>query len=406
MKEKEIQTFTISCVPESRICHVGEKAEFTISAPIAGTEAEVVFTADGEAELERKKITTPCTLKQGLPFPGVLRCEVSAPGMKPALAGAAFDPCDIRPALPEPEDFREFWDDTFARLEKIPADFQMKEIPELAGSGHSFYDLSCTTLNGGRCYAFLRLPHVAGPVPMMIYFAGAGPGLSREGFVQHCANADSHFPGPVALLLIFTHNYHPGDTYEEHQRLHEAYMKSLNVRFYWSEGLVQGREHTFFYRAIPGAVRMCRLVSALPAVNRERITYLGGSQGGAFGIFLSAFCPEINAAFCGDPAFCDCGGFLLGRHHTTSHADYFREHYQVMRYFDPVNFAPMIKVPVFTSCGFIDTICPASSVYAAYNALGGSRMIFNKPLHGHGDVPEEYAPLSWFWVGCHLGLFK
>ena len=403
--EEMKQKFTITCNPASRVCHVGDTPEFTVSAP-AGVKAQVVFTADGEAELGRFTVTTPCTLKQGLPFPGVLRCEVTAPDFEPALAGVAFDPGDIRPALPEPEDFREFWADALAKQEKIPADFQMTEIPELAEPHHTFYELSCATVNGGTCYGFLRLPKVTEPVPMMVYFEGAGAGESRETFLQHCGNVDAHLPGPNAQLLIFTHNYRPGKTHAEHMKLHEAYVKSLGVSAYWAEGLDRGKEYTFFYRAILGSVRMIKLVSALPVVNRERISYLGGSQGGGFGFYLTALAPEINAAFCGVPAFCDCGGFLLGRHTPTSRAPYFREHYQIMRYFDPANFAPMITVPVFASCGFIDVTCTPSSVYAAHNRLGGSRMIFNKILDGHGGAPEEYAPLSWFWTGCHMGLFK
>ena len=406
MEEKKEQLFGISCDRESHIYHVGEYAAFTITSARPGTEAEAVFTADGEAELGRVRITAPCTLKQTLSFPGVLRCEVTAPGAETALAGAAFDPGDIRPALPEPEDFRAFWADALAQQEKIPADFRMTEIPGIAEPHHTFYELSCVTVNGGRCYAFLRLPKTGGPVPMMVYFEGAGAGDSRENFLQHCANADSHLPGPTAQLTIFTHNYRPGNTQAEHVKLHEAYVRSLGVGSYWAEGLDRGREHTFFYRAILGSARMCKLVAALPAVNRERISYLGGSQGGGFGFFLTALCPEINAAFCGVPAFCDCGGFLLGRHTPTSRAAYFREYHEVMRNFDPANFASMIKVPVFVSCGFIDVTCTASSIYAAYNCLNGNRMIFNKTVDGHGGAPEEYAPLSWFWVGCHMGLFK
>jgi cephalosporin-C deacetylase len=77
-----------------------------------------------------------------------------------------------------------------------------------------------------------------------------------------------------------------------------------------------------------------------------------------------------------------------------------------MRYFDPANFAPMIKVPVYMSCGFIDTCCQPSGVYAVYNELQGNKMIFNKTCHGHGGGPEEYTPLFWFWTACHLGLCK
>ena len=406
MTEMSEQKITITCEPQSHICHVGDFAEFTIKSTFPDVEAEVVFTADGEAELGRFRLKTPCTLKQTLPFPGVLRCRVSSPEMETALAGVAFDPGDIRPALPTPADFQEFWQKALAHQKTIPPDFQMQEIPELSDSANTFYELSCNTVNNGKCYGFLRLPKVNAPVPLLVYFDGAGPGLSRQSILIHCANADAHLQGSVAHLAIFTHNYRPGNTQKEHLQLHQAYLKSLGTTAYWEEGLSRGREYTFFYRAILGAVRMCGLVTALPEVDKERVSYLGSSQGGGFGLFITALAPEINAAFCGVPACCDCGGFLIGRSTPTSNARYFRDNYQILRYFDPANFAPMIKVPVFMSCGFIDTTCPPSGIHAAYNSLGGPKMIFNKIHHGHGDGPKEYIPLSWFWIGCHLGIFK
>ncbi len=400
-----MQKFTITCEPKSHICHVGETAEFTITAP-TDTVAEIIFTADGETELGRFRLKTPCTLKQTLPFPGLLRCSVSAPDMETTLAGVAFDPCDIRPALPPPEDFHAFWQNALAQQQTIPPDFHMQEMTELSNSDNTFFELSCNTVNNGKCYGFLRLPKVDTPVPLLVYFDGAGPSLSRASLLLHCANADAHLPNTVAHLVIFTHNYRPGVTHEEHLKLHQAYLKSIGTNHYWEEGLVLGREHTFFYRAILGAVRMCNLVTAMPEVDKEHVSYLGSSQGGGFGLFLTPLVPEINAAFCGVPAYCDCGGFLLGRSTPTSNSIFFREHYQIMRYFDPANFAPMITVPVFMSSGFIDATCPTTGIYAAYNSLGGHKMFFNKIHNGHADAPKEYILLSWFWIGCHLGVFN
>ena len=75
-----------------------------------------------------------------------------------------------------------------------------------------------------------------------------------------------------------------------------------------------------------------------------------------------------------------------------------------MRYFDPVNFAPMIKIPVFVSCGFIDVTCQSSAIYAAYNELQGNKIMFHKPCNGHCDAAPEYTAHFWFWNSSHMGL--
>ena len=229
MKEEKRQSFTITCNKESHICHVGDIVEFKIESPVPDVEAEVLFTADGEAELARFRIKTPCTLKQTLPFPGFLRCKVSAPNMETALAGVAFDPECIRPALPAPDDFQEFWKNALAQQKTIPPDFQMEEISEYSDSENTYYELSCNTVNDGKCHGFLRMPKVDSQVPLLIYFEGAGVGMSRDLFLVHCETCDAHLPGPIALLVIFTHNYRPGKTREEHLEIHKNYLKKLGV---------------------------------------------------------------------------------------------------------------------------------------------------------------------------------
>lgn len=403
MSEEKKNLIEISCDRPSHVYRLGEKARFAISTPRPGVEIEAVFTADGEAEVGRVKAVTPCTLKQTLPFAGVLRCEVTAPDFEPALAGVAFDPGAIRAVLPEPEDFREFWTNALAGQEKIPAEFKQEELEWLSDETFRVFLLECNTVNGFKCYAYLRLPR-EGKMPLMVYYEGAGLGMCQEHFKLHCQTADKWLSERVAQLAVFTHPYRPPVTRAEHEVRHQEFIASLETGSYWNEGLDKGAEHTFFYRGILGAVRMINYVADMPEIIRERIAYLGASQGGGFGVFLTALCPLINSASCGVPAFCDCGGHLAGHHQTTSKSESFRKYYQVMRYFDPVNFAAMIKVPVFMSCGFIDTTCQPSAIYAAFNELQGNKVMFNKTLDGHGGGPEEYTPLFWLWTASHLGL--
>jgi cephalosporin-C deacetylase-like acetyl esterase len=58
-----------------------------------------------------------------------------------------------------------------------------------------------------------------------------------------------------------------------------------------------------------------------------------------------------------------------------------------VRYFDGVNFAAGAKAPGFFTVGFIDTTCPPTSVYAAYNALAAAKEIFNDIPSGHTNSP-------------------
>ena len=57
------------------------------------------------------------------------------------------------------------------------------------------------------------------------------------------------------------------------------------------------------------------------------------------------------------------------------------------------------------SCGFIDTTCSPSSVYAAYNQLKGSKTMVHVPQEGH-TMSKIYGAQKGPFVLKHLGLKK
>ena len=54
------------------------------------------------------------------------------------------------------------------------------------------------------------------------------------------------------------------------------------------------------------------------------------------------------------------------------------------------------------SCGFIDPICPPSSVYAIYNQLQGNKMFYDKTRNGHNDGSAEYNQSTWNFVDQYM----
>jgi len=60
-------------------------------------------------------------------------------------------------------------------------------------------------------------------------------------------------------------------------------------------------------------------------------------------------------------------------------------------YFDAVNFARKFKGKSVLSVGFIDTACPPTSVYAAFNVLPEPKVMVAAPRLGHSTDPK-YGP--------------
>lgn len=395
----------VTCDRKSHYYHVGENAEIRISCD-KDMPLDILLTSDGEAVLDRRTIqasaTEPYVFNFTLGQPGVLRCLVKGDG-KESLLGMAFDPEQILPVLPEPADFLSFWEKAGDALDAIPANFKMTELTEDCTDEYLYYDVECDNVNGTKHYGYLKLPRTDKKVPLLIYVEGAGVGQEQESFKEHNQNVEKFIPSPVASLVIGVHRYKPMPCIEDHRKQHAEYVKQFKQGEYWLENIdAQDLTDNFFYRAILGCKRICDQVSALPQIDRGHIAYLGASQGGMFGLYLTALCPQIRAAFCGVPAFCDCGGPVVGRHTPTCQIGELRNHAQFLRYFDAANFARHITVPVFISAGYIDTTCTSSGIFAAANCLAGPKLVYHKVDHGHMTGPVEYEALYWTYVARFL----
>ncbi len=396
----------VTCDRDSHYYHVGEMAEIRITCD-KDVPLDVLLTCDGAAVLVRRTITAsesePYVFSYTLGRPGILRCLVKGKGLEQRLLGMAFDPERIYPTLPEPEDFMDFWNKAFAAMDAIPANFKMTELKDDSTDDNIYYDVECDNVNGTKHYGYLKLPRTDEKVPLLIYVEGAGYGQELATFKEHNANVERFIPGRVATLTIGVHSYKPMPTVAEHRKQHDEYVKQFPSQEYWLEN-IEARDLTnnFFYRAILGSKRLCDIVSDLPQIDKGHIAYLGVSQGGMFGLYLTALCPQIRAAFCGVPAFCDCGGVNVGQHTPTCQIDELAQYSDFLRYFDAANFARHIKVPVFISAGYIDTTCTPSSVFAAANCLGGQKLVYHKIHHGHTDGPVEYEALYWTYISRFL----
>src|SRR6266571_4897765 len=60
----------------------------------------------------------------------------------------------------------------------------------------------------------------------------------------------------------------------------------------------------------------------------------------------------------------------------------------VLRYFDPVNFAGLVRCPTLVGVGLVDEVVPAPTVLAIAAHLGGSHELMRFPV-SHSGTPEE-----------------
>ncbi|PTY03224.1 acetylesterase [Opitutaceae bacterium EW11] len=155
--------------------------------------------------------------------------------------------------------------------------------------------------------------------------------------------------------------------------------------------------------------QLARVVLALPEVDASRVGAMGASQGGGLTLACAALEPRIKRAAPVYPFLSDyrrVWDLDLAKDAYQEIRTYFRlfdpRHeweepvFEKLGYIDVQNLAPRIKAEVLMFTGLMDTICPPSTQFAAYNKIRSKKEMVIYPdfahewLPGHGDRVFEF----------------
>jgi cephalosporin-C deacetylase len=147
----------------------------------------------------------------------------------------------------------------------------------------------------------------------------------------------------------------------------------------------------------------------MPEVDETRVGAMGGSQGGALTLACASLEPRIKLLAPQFPFLCDYKRVWeldLAKDAYQDLRDYFRrfdpqhkhedEMYMKLGYIDLQNLVKRIRGKVLMGVGLMDTICPPSTQFAAYNKIISKKQIVIYPdfgheyLPGHGDIIFDF----------------
>ena len=269
-----------------------------------------------------------------------------------------------RPERDEPADFDAFWKQTLneAAGHDLAPDF----VPyDAALSGVRVYDTTFTGWGGHPIKAWLLLPAGAtAKLPCVVQYIGysGGRGLPID-----------HLAWPVAGFAAFivdtrgqggANPSHPGEV---------ATLRTKTKLF-------------------TDAVRAVDVVAGHPAVDATRIAVAGGSQGGGIAQATAALQPKVSYALIDVPflthfrravEITDDDPYQELVRFLASQRDSSEQVFRTLAYFDGLNFAARGTVPALYSVALMDTVCPPSTVFAAYNHWAGEKEITVWPWSGH-----------------------
>lgn len=323
---------------------------------------------------------------------GFLRCIVTADvnGKRyRALATAGIDPETIQPAIENPADFVQFWEQAKSDLSKIPMDAKMVLLPERCTETVNVYQVNLQNYRvGARLYGILCVPKKDGKYPALLKVPGAG----IRPYYGDVATAEKG-------IITFDIGIHGIPVTLEPDVYANLAAGGLNG---YPNVNLDDRDRYYYKRVYLGCVRANDFLTTLPQFDGTNLAITGGSQGGALSIITAALDPRVKLLAAYYPALSDLTGYLKGRAGGWPHLfdknnlafNNKKEKIETCKYYDVVNFARLIKVPGMYSWGFNDEVCPPTSMYAAYNVISATKSLFLSLETGHWTYPEQTEKLN------------
>jgi cephalosporin-C deacetylase len=295
----------------------------------------------------------------------------------------AYQGCSPRPA-----DFDAYWDAALAEMHAV--DPQVELVPYAMNAPFAeCFDLYFTGVGGARIHAkYLRPKAAAALHPAVLQFHGysgsAGEWVDKLSYVAQGFS--------VAALDCRGQAGQSEDV---------GGVKGNTLNGHIIRGLDGEPEDLLFRQIYLDTAQLAGLVMDMPEVDAGRVGAFGGSQGGGLTLACVALEPRIVRAAPLFPFLCDYRRVWEMDLAVAAYDElriYFRNFdprhereeaiFTRLGYIDVQFLAPRIRAEVLMGVGLMDTICPPSTQFAAYNKITSKKQLKIYPDFGHEGLPE------------------
>lgn len=290
---------------------------------------------------------------------------------------------------PCPVDIDAYWEKALSEMKSVDPEITISPS-EFKAEGAECFDLYFTGVRGARIYAKYLRPQRAKRLPAILHFHGytgnSGDWCDKLQWVKagFCVAAmDVRGQGgksqDVGGIKGTTHNGHI-------------------IR-----GLDDDPENLLFRHIFLDTVQLAGIVMNIAEVDKNRVGTYGVSQGGGLSLACSALEPRIKRTVAIYPFLCDYKRVWemdLAQNAYSEIRTFFRnfdplhireeEIFTKLGYIDCQHIAGCIQSEVLMVTGLMDTICPPSTQFAAYNKIKSKKNLLIYP-----DFEHEYLP------GCY-----
>jgi len=297
---------------------------------------------------------------------------------------------------PRPDDFDLFWEKALDEMNAVDPEIEL--VPSsFKCSFADCFDLFFNGVGGARIHAkFLRPKFIEKPGPAVLQFHGYS-GKSGD-WIEFLGYAAEGFT--VAALDCRGQ----GGLSEDVGGVKGTTFKGQIIR-----GLDDSPEKLLFRQIFLDTAQLAKIIMEMDKVDPKRVGVTGGSQGGGLTLACAALVPEIKLAAPAFPFLSDYKrvwdmDLAVGAYEELK--TFFRqfdplhlreeEIFTNLGYIDIQFLAPRINAKVMMAVGLMDTICPPSTQFAAYNKIKSEKSLNIFPDFAHEVLPGQLDTIFQF----------
>ncbi|MFC4103066.1 alpha/beta fold hydrolase [Paenibacillus xanthanilyticus] len=299
---------------------------------------------------------------------------------------------------PKPDDFEQYWEEALSemratdpQIELVPSAFQTPAA--------ECFDLYFTGVGGARVHAKYARPRGASePHPAVLQFHGytgsAGDWTERLAYVS------------LGFSVFAMDCRGQGGSSED-----AGGVKGNTHHGHIIRGLDDKPENLLFRGIFLDTAQLASIAMDMEEVDETRVYATGWSQGGALTIACAALEPRIRKAAPVYPFLSDYRRVWemdLAKDAYEELRGYFRrfdpqhkredEVFTRLGYIDIQHLANRIQADVVMGVGLMDTICPPSTQFAAYNKIQSRKRLEVYPDFGHEGLPGLHDTIIQFFL--------
>ena len=300
---------------------------------------------------------------------------------------------------PRPADFDEFWEralaemhETDSNIEIVPSRFQTPDA--------ECFDLYFTGVRDARIHVkYARPRHSDNPHPAVVKFHGysgnAGDWHDLLGFIT------------LGYSVLAMDCRGQGGYSQD-----SGSVKGNTLNGHIIRGLDDTPDNLLFRHIFLDCAQLASIAMNLPEVDASQVYATGWSQGGALTIACAALEPRVRKLAPVYPFLSDYRRVWTMDLAKDAYAElrtFFRnfdpqhereeEIFTTLGYIDIQFLADRIKGDVLLGVGLMDTICPPSTQYAAFNKIKSPKRAEIYPDFGHEGLPGLHDKIYQFLLG-------